>query len=409
MREVFIVGVGMTKFGRHMDKSHNDLTQDAVRQALSDANAAAKDIQLAIYGNVTQGAMVNEQVVRGQFALRPLGIQGIPIFNVENACASSSTAMQLAQMHVANGQCDVALAVGTEKLYTEDRQKRFAVFSQTPDIVEASNLMQKYSASMEPLPASAKTDDDHSVLMDCYAGQARLHMKKFGTTQRQFAAVAAKNHQHSAHNPLAAYQNSMTTDEVLAGRLISWPLTVTMCAPICDGSAAVIVCSKEGLKRLGGSRAVRILACVMQGGADRDALDYEQHASRLAALSAYEKAGVGPQDLSVVEVHDASAVGEIIETEALGLCAIGEGGPLAESGATTLGGRVPVNTSGGLESRGHPLGATGLAQIHELVTQLRGEAGSRQVKGARIGMAQNGGGFIGVEEAVVCITLLGRS
>jgi len=244
--------------------------------------------------------------------------------------------------------------------------------------------------------------------MDIYASLARLHMKTFGTTQRQLAAVAAKNHQHSSLNPLAQYRNTMTVDDVMKARTISWPLTLPMCAPIGDGASAAVLCSDEGLRRIGRGRgrAVRIAASVLRTATERGATQYDRHLCRLAAFEAYEKAGVGPKDMSLAEVHDATAFAEVQQTEALGLCAIGEGGPLAESGATALGGRIPVNPSGGLESRGHPIGATGLAQIFEMVTQLRGEAGPRQVENARFAIAENGGGFNGVEEAVTAITIL---
>ena len=246
--------------------------------------------------------------------------------------------------------------------------------------------------------------------MDVYAGFARLHMKTFGTTQEQFAAVAAKNHAHSAHNPLAQYRDSMSVDQVLAAPPITYPLTLPMCAPISDGAAAAVMCTGEGLKRLGldPARAIRVKAAILRSGTDRPPEDYENHLTRLAALQAYEQAGIGPEDISLAEVHDATAVGEVIQIENLGFVEFGEGGPASLRGETTLGGRIPVNPSGGLESKGHPVGATGIGQVHELVTQLRGEAGARQVEGAQNAIAENGGGLHGVEEAAACVTILGR-
>jgi acetyl-CoA acetyltransferase len=229
-------------------------------------------------------------------------------------------------------------------------------------------------------------------------------MDRFGTTQRQLAVVCSKNHFHASLNPLAQYTNTMEVEEVLADRTIAWPLTRAMCAPVGDGAAAAIVCSERYLRRLVGARPVRILASVMGQGSDRD-LDGEDIGERLAK-EAYEKAGVGPRDISVAELHDATAYGELHQTEAMGFCPIGQGGPYAETGATKLGGKQPVNTSGGLESRGHPIGASGLAQIHELVLQLRGEAKKRQVENARLALSENGGGNIGVEEAAMCIHIL---
>ena len=243
--------------------------------------------------------------------------------------------------------------------------------------------------------------------MDIYAFLARFHMQHFGTSQRQLAAVAAKNHFHSTMNPLSQFRDDMDTDAVMSAREIVWPLTLPMCAPISDGAAAVVVCNAEGAKRLNQTNAVRLLACVLGSGTNRAAETFDRHLCRLAALKAYDQAGIGPENIDLAEVHDATAFAEIQQTENLGFCDIGDGGPLAESGATRLGGRIPVNVSGGLESKGHPIGATGVAQIDELVTQLRGDAGARQVDGARFGIAENGGGFYGIEEAVACITILG--
>jgi acetyl-CoA acetyltransferase len=200
----------------------------------------------------------------------------------------------------------------------------------------------------------------------------------------------------------------MTLRQILDAPVVSGPLTVPMCAPLSDGAAAVVLVSERWLRRLGATRALRLRASVLRTGSRRDPRDYAHHLCHLAARDAYAQAGVGPDDIDVAEVHDAAAFGEILQSECLGFCAFGEGGALAESGATRLCGRIPINTSGGLESKGHPLGATGLGQIHELALQLRGEAGTRQVEGARLGVAENGGGLLGVEEAVACITILGK-
>jgi acetyl-CoA acetyltransferase len=244
--------------------------------------------------------------------------------------------------------------------------------------------------------------------MDIYASWARFHMREFGTTQEQIAAVSAKNHAHSVENPLAQYRNAYTVEEVLAAPPITFPLTLPMCAPISDGAAAAILCTEKALGRLGGARAIEIKAAVLRSGTDRKAKDLEQHIARRTSRAAYEMAGVGPEDVSVAEVHDATAMGEIIEIEMLGLVPIGEGGPTSMRGETKVGGRIPVNPSGGLESKGHPIGATGIGQIHELVTQLRGEAGRRQVHGAKVAIAENGGGVNGIEEAACCVTVLTR-
>jgi acetyl-CoA acetyltransferase len=236
-------------------------------------------------------------------------------------------------------------------------------------------------------------------------------MMKFGTTQRQIAAISAKNHQHSVHNPLSQFRDPYTIDQVLAAPPITYPLTLPMCAPISDGAAAVIVCNEEGLKRIGADRkrAVKVLATVIRSATNRSADQPELHCAHLAANEAYELAGMGPADMDVAEVHDATAMGEITHAENLGLVAFGEAGPAAERGDFTVGGRIPINPSGGLESKGHPIGATGLGQIHELVTQLRGEAGGRQVEGAKHAVHENSGGLVGIEEAAVAVNIFAKN
>jgi acetyl-CoA acetyltransferase len=260
-----------------------------------------------------------------------------------------------------------------------------------------------------PTPAAAGPEGAHTVFMDVYAAFAKYHMARFGTTQRQLAAVSAKNHQNSVHNPLSQYRRPFTIDEVLAARLIAWPMTLPMCSPISDGAAAAILCSGDALRRFDRAKAVKIRASVLMGGGRRNADEIERHISRRAALKAYELAGLGPSDVDVVECHDATAFGEIQQSENLGFFDFGDGGPAAERGATALGGQIPFNPSGGLESKGHPIGATGLAQIHELVLQLRGQAGARQIAGARIALQENGGGLLGIEEAAVAVTILERA
>ncbi|MFK7963095.1 MAG: thiolase family protein, partial [Burkholderiaceae bacterium] len=342
---------------------------------------------------------------------REMGIGGIPVTNIENACASASTALHQAYVYLRAGMADVALAVGAEKLYHYDKSKSFEVFNGAWDIATVDASAQALLKMGEGIdaPAGVQTHAQvRSVFMDIYAALAKHHMKHAGTTARQLAAVAAKNHQHSTMNPLSQYQTSMTIDEVLAARMISWPLTLPMCAPISDGSAAALLVREEALDRFDRSKAIRIDASVLASGADRPFDELSQHVCRQAATRAYEQAGIAPSDISVAEVHDATAFAEILQTENLGLCEPGQGGWLAERGHSSLGGRIPVNPSGGLESKGHPIGATGLGQIYELVMQLRSEAGKRQVEGAKVAIAENGGGFHGAEEAAACITILSR-
>lgn len=412
MPEIYVVGTGMTHFGRHLDVSLKAMVSQAVGAALTDAGAAKEVLQAAFFANASQGHMEGQHMIRGQVALRSMGIGGIPVVNVENACASGATAFSLAYTHLKAGAADVVLAVGAEKMYSTDRDRMFSVFDSAWDVHDADRIRDRLLELGKGIdvPAGTTSPKPYSVFMDVYAAFARVHMKQFGTTQRQLAAVAAKNHVHSVHNSLSQYRTPYTVDEVLSAPPITYPLTLPMCSPISDGAAAAVLCTEAGLRKLGvpSSRAIRVLASVLQTGSDREASDYRNHCTALGARRAYEQAGVGPGDISVAEVHDATAMGEIIQIENLGFCEFGEGGPASERGETSIGGRIPVNPSGGLESKGHPVGATGLAQIHELVAQLRGEAGARQVEGARIAVAENGGGLHGIEEAVASITILAR-
>jgi acetyl-CoA acetyltransferase len=303
---------------------------------------------------------------------------------------------------------DVVLAVGAEKMTGVPIELVANGFDGCWDVhrrTESLSLLDTIGSTAQPDP-NFEENPNRSVFMDIYAALARHHMGTFGTTVRQLAAVSAKNHAHSVHNPLAQYRRPFTVDEVLAGRGVVWPLTTPMCSPLSDGAAAALVCSGAALKRFPDALPVRVRASVLLSGAPREPDDHEHHVGARAARRAYQIAGVGPEDVDVAEVHDATAFGEIQQTENLGLCKRGEGGVMAERGETTLGGPVPVNPSGGLESRGHPVGATGLAQIHELVMQLRGKAGDRQVPGARIAIAENGGGLLGIEEAAAAVTVL---
>jgi len=412
MHDIYVAGVSMTHFGRHLDKSLIDLTAEALDAVCTDAGCGKRAIEAAFFGNCVQGHMEGQDMIRGEIALRALGIEGIPVINVENACATASTAFHLAVNYVKAQAADVVLAIGAEKMFSADKAKMFSAFDGAWDVHDAANILKQWTAMGEgiEIPEGSTSPRPYSVFMDVYAGFSRMHMREFGTTQRQLAAIASKNHGHSTMNPRAQYTKAFSIEEILAAAPVTYPLTVPMCSPISDGAAAAIVCNAAGLKKIGGtkSRTMGVLSSIIRTGSDRPATDLSRHCSRLGANLAFEQAGIGPADIDVAEVHDASATGEVIESEALGFCPLGDGGPLAERGETTLGGRIPINVSGGLESKGHPIGATGLGQIYELVTQLRGEAGERQVAGARRAMAQNGGGIYGVEEAVSCLTILGR-
>jgi acetyl-CoA acetyltransferase len=412
MREIYIVGVAMTPFKRHPDKTSIDLAREAASAGLADAQAKPADIDAVYYANVASALVEGQAGIRGEHALRPLGLQGPPIFNVENACASSSSALFLAANQIAAGMAESALIVGTEKMNTDDAAKRAAIYANPWDLAAAHAFVDGFKKDVEdvvPPPGTVIDERMRSVFLDIYSTGAKLHMKRYGSTQEQIAAVASKNHMHSVNNPLAQFQRPYTIEQILADRIVSWPLTLPMCSPISDGATAAVICSAEALNKFDRKRAVKILACEMQSGSDRDYFDYDRAALRIAAKRAFAKTGLKPDDISIAEVHDGSAFGEIMQTELLGFCAAGDGGKIALNGDTTLGGRIPVNVSGGLESKGHPVAASGTGQIHELVTQIRGEAGKRQVDGVKYALASNGGGYLGVEEAVSCVTILGRA
>ncbi|KVK80042.1 thiolase [Burkholderia cepacia] len=412
MSNIYIAGIAMTVFGRHLDRSLDDLAREALQRALRDAGCHADAIRAAFYAGITNGPLQGQLSIPGQVVFSKIGLEGIPVFNVENACASGSTAVHLAVRQLQSGACDVALALGAEKMNVADKAKSFALFEAGWDVSRVDEnfaTLARLGEGIEP-PLGSESDRPYSRFMKIYAAMCRHHMHTYGTTQRQIAAVSAKNHGHSVHNPYSQFRQPFTIDEVLAAAPITYPITLPMCAPLSDGAAAAILCTEEGLERIGAdrSRCIRIAASVIRSFTRRRIDEPHKHIGRLAALQAYEQAGVGPEDMDVAEVHDASAMGEIIQAENLGFVPLGEGGPAAERGEFTLGGRIPINTSGGLESKGHPLGATGIGQLYELVTQLRGEAGARQVDGARHAIQENGGGLQGVEEAALAIHILSR-
>ncbi len=412
MTDVYIAGIAMTVFGRHPERSMPDLAGEALRGALKDAHCSISDLGVAFYAGMTNGPLQGQISIPGQVVFARIGIEGIPVYNVENACASGSSAVNLAVQSLRAGTTDVALALGAEKMNIPDKAKAFSIFEGGWDVSRAEEnyaTLVKMGEGVTPPPGS-ESDKPYSRFMSIYAAMCRWHMKTFGTTQRQIAAVCAKNHGHSVHNPWSQFRKPFTIEEVLAAPPITYPITLPMCAPLSDGAAAAILCTEEGMKRIGAdrSRCIRIAASVLRSFTHRRLDEPEKNVGRLAAQQAYEQAGLGPSDMDVAEVHDASAMGEILQVENLGFVPLGEGGPAAERGEFTLGGRIPVNPSGGLESKGHPLGATGIGQLFELVAQLRGEAGARQVAGARHAIQENGGGLQGIEEAAVAVHILSR-
>jgi len=409
MSDVYIIGLGMIRFNKYPDRGVRDMAQEVTQLALQDAGLDKSDIQAAFFSNTFWGMFSNQHSIRGQVILRSMGIEAIPVTNVENACAGASTALHMAYTGVKAGMYDVALALGSEKITHPDKLLSLSAYASCMDVENFESHMNMMAEVNKTLKVEVPADQsspgaDRSIFMDAYAMGAKWHMSTFGTTQRQFAVICAKNHFHGSINPMSQYQMDMTVDEVLVDKPIAYPLTRAMCAPVGDGAAATIVCSERYLKKLLNARPIKIRASVLGSGTDRP-LDGEDIGERLVK-QAYDIAGIGPKDIDLAELHDATAYGELHQTEAMGFCPMGEGGAYAESGATKLGGDKPINTSGGLECRGHPIGASGLAQIYELGVQLRNEAGNRQVENARFGLAENGGGNIGVEEAAMCIHIL---
>jgi acetyl-CoA acetyltransferase len=409
MRDVYVVGVGHTPFGKFLDRNIKSLAGEAVEAALKDVGINKKSLQGVFFGNAMQGLVTGQEMIRAQIALRPLGIDGVPIVNCENACATGSTAFFLAWQAISGGHADVVMAVGVEKLYVEDPELMFKNYDAGMDVEILENLRKGWAAEAEKHGSKESNDGMKTVAMDMYASLCRLHMETFGTTQEDLAVVASKNHNHSVHSPYAQYRKPMTVEQVLNARPVVFPLTVPMCAPIGDGGAAAILCSKDFLGQVKQGRIVKVLGCVLGSGTDRPKGYGPDSISARLSKKVYKMASVGPKDVDVLEVHDASSMGELIQLEGLGFCEWGGAAALSRSGATTIGGKIPVNVSGGLVSKGHPLGATGLGQIFEIVTQLRGEAGKRQVEGARIGMTENGGGFVGVEEASMVLTIFEKA
>ena len=402
-----VAGVGMTPFGKHMETGLKALGADAVKLAIADSGLGLEDLQAAYVGNAAAGLVTGQECIRGQVILRSIGLGKLPVVNVENACASASTALHEAAAMVTAGLYDVVLALGVEKLYHADKRKSFAAFSGAVDVEAMQEIMKRLQESAKQSGAKSGASgagEKRSMFMDIYAAAARGHMSKYGTTVEQFAGVSAKNSFHGSMNPRAQFREALSVEDVLASPMIAEPLTRPMCSPIGDGAAAVVLVSEAKARELGIQRPVKITSSVLRSGWDHA---YEEEgAGDVCSREAYEQAGVGPEDLSVVELHDASAPAEIMAYEYLGLCPKGEGGKLIADGSTRLGGRLPVNTSGGLLRKGHPVGATGIAQIVELVEQLQGRSGERQVEGARIALAQNGGGNIGVDVAAMVVTIL---
>jgi acetyl-CoA acetyltransferase len=355
------------------------------------------------------GIVTGQECIRGQVVLRSIGIGKIPVINIDNACGSGSTAFNQACAMVSTGCYDVALALGVEKLYHPDKQRTFLALRGGMDVEETESFLASIAADQPGVgeaPKASGGGDKRSVAMDFYANVARSHMREYGTTVEQLAGVSAKNSFHGSLNPRAQFREALSVDDVLGSLMIVEPLTRPMCSPIGDGAAAAVLVSERKARQLGLESPVRVASSALHSGWDHE--PGELDSATLSAREAYEEAGIGPEDLGAIELHDATAIGELTAYESLGLCEKGESGKLIDEGATKLGGRLPVNTSGGLLRKGHPVGATGIAQIVELTEQLQGRCGKRQVEGATVALAHNGGGVVGREAASMCVTILTR-
>ena len=412
---VYIIGSYCMPFQKWPEKGLKELTREAYMGALADAQMdRGTDIQAAWFGNCF-GYYWKQPCIRGNVCFIPLVREGLfperaPIINVEGGCATASLALASAYKEIKAGDADVTLAIGVEKMFDPENPRAiYRLFADGIDQLDPQEWMDHYGTVLRGIGREFDPKPDDSIAMHTYAAQAAYHMSRYGTTAEQIAFGCAKNHNNGALNEFAQYRFEMTPEQVLADRMVSPPLTRAMCAPIGDGAAAAIVCSEKYLRSQPESvrrRAVKIRALALTGGKYRG-LD-EPALTREAADRVYRSAGITAKDVDLAEVHDATSFSEIYQCEMLRFCEIGQGGPYVASGATGLSGERPINTSGGLVSKGHPVGATGLSMTYELVKQLRGEAGSRQVKDAELALAENGGGVIGLEEALAAVVLYER-
>ncbi len=390
--QVVLAGAGMTAFTR-AGRSVRELAEQAVAAALADAGARPDQIQFVAFANAVGGLITGQEMVRAQAALRHTGLLGATIVSVEAACASGAAALHTALAAVRSGAADVALAVGAERLTCADKSVTFAAIGTAMDLAEDGGL------------AGTAAAQGRSGLVDVYAALAADYLGRTGATPADLAAVVVKNRRHAAANPDAQLRDPISAEQVLAARMVREPLTVPMCAPIGDGAAAVVVASGAAASRLGLGRLAVLRSCVLLSG--RGDEPGPRVVERAAAL-AFAEAAADPGDVDVAEVHDGAAPGELISIEQLGLTAPGGALGWLRDGTSSLGGRCPVNPSGGLLCRGHPIGATGAAQVVELARQLAGRAGARQVAGARLAVAESAGGWIGTDSAAAAVTVLSR-
>jgi len=386
---VLVVGAGMTPFGNRRGAGVRQLSLSAVEEALKDAGVAETDVQRIFFGNAAAGAISHQEMIRGQVAFRNHRLARVPMINVENACASGSSSVHLAYQSIRSGAADVVVAMGVEQLNHDDRARPFNALRGSTDIEEIGE-------------GAADDEVSHSILMEYYGAVAQAYLDDYQATPEDFALVAVKNRRHAVSNPLAHLRTPQTVEDVLNGRMSRAPLTLPMCSPLTDGAAALVICSESFARKLS-VPALEIVASHLGAGTGKDSSPVGE-----AAQAAYRVSGYGPTDFDLIELHDAAAPAELLQYAEIGLCGEGEGHRLIREGVTSLGGRTPVNTSGGLLSRGHPLGATGCAQLVELCTQLRGRADRRQVPNAQLAMAINGGGWLDGTYAVAVATIMRR-
>src|SRR5215472_259414 len=389
MRDVWIRGAGMTRFARHPDVGARELVEEAVAVALRDAEVDPRDVRAAYVGNAAAGLMTGQECSRGQVVLRRTPLMGVPIVNVENACASASTALHLGWQAVSGGVHDVVAVVGYEKIDHCDPWKADRTINATMDLDEVADIFGPHAGR------------ERNVYRDVLAASAdRGGRDRFD--RELLALVSVKNRRHGALNPRAHLQEEVTVEEVLGAPVVGGALTRLMCAPLSDGAACLVLCAgRFPHVRQGGAR---IAASVLSSGRGDDMR--RRFSVGMTARRAYEMAGVSPEELDVVELYDATAVSELYLYSELGLCPDGDVDRLVREGVMALGGRLPVNPSGGLLGRGHAIGATGVAQVVELAWQLEGRCGPRQVPAARLALAENTGGWLGSDVAACCIHVL---
>ncbi len=388
MREVAVIGVGMTRFGKFIDTSLRELGRVAILDAMKDAGVKPSDIQVGYCGNAVGGVITGQTMILGQLLFREVGITGIPITNIENACSTGSSALREAWIAVASGMYDVALAVGAEKLYAADTVKSVQALAGAADF---------------------ELEADQGLIMPAvWAMRANKYMDKYGATIEQLAKVSVKNHRNGALNPNSQYKDEVTVEQVQSSRMISYPLTLLHCSPIGDGAAAAVLCAAEKARQFT-TNPILIAASVLTTGTYESQRDITFNELEVrGGKEAFERAGISPKDIDMAEVHDCFTIAEFLRVESLGLVPMGEYGRWIDEGRTELGGQLPVNPSGGLLAKGHPIGATGIAQVAELVWHLRGVAGKRQVQNAKVGLAHCSGGALAGDTCVCSVQILKR-